>query len=260
MPITVPCGRCIGCRLEKSRQWAIRCMHESEEYKENSYITLTYNENKVPSDNSVNVVHFQKFMKRLRKHTGKKIRYFHCGEYGDQLGRPHYHAILFNLDFEDKELYRVDNGYRIYTSKMLEKIWGKGFCTIGEVTFESCAYVARYVIKKINGEKAESHYKGKSPEYITMSRRPGIGKKWLDKYISDVYPQDKIVVRHGVLCRPPRFYDNQLEKIKPLELDSIKRSRRLRAELKPINTDRLDVKEKVQELKANRLVRKLEIK
>ena len=151
----VPCGQCIGCRLERSRQWAIRCVHEASLHTDNCFITLTYSPDCLPSDGSLNHDDFQKFFKRLRKHIApKKIRYYMCGEYGEdlqqpsKLGRPHFHACLFGLDFDDKQLYIVRDDVKLYTSATLEKIWGKGFVTIGDVTFESAAYVARYIAKK----------------------------------------------------------------------------------------------------------------
>src|SRR6185436_16893236 len=130
-------------------------------------------------------------------------RYFHCGEYGEQLGRPHYHALLFNYDFDDKRFFSQRGGNSVYTSDKLSRLWGNGFSVIGEVTFDSAAYVARYVMKKVTGVRAEEHYQGRRPEYTTMSRRPGIGKGWYEKFKTDVYPRDRVVVR-GVHTRPPR--------------------------------------------------------
>lgn len=157
-------------------------------------------------------------MKRLRKHfygnQKGKVRYFHCGEYGDQLGRPHHHACLFNIDFPDKELWKTREGVRLYTSKTLEKLWPYGHSTIGEVTFESAAYVARYVVKKITGEPAAAHYNGRLPEYCTMSRRPGIGRNWLEKFHDDVYPKDFIVIR-GKKSKVPKYYNKCYELTNP---------------------------------------------
>jgi hypothetical protein len=185
-PINISCGQCIGCRLERSRQWAIRCMHEASLHEENSFITLTFSpEHLVARDNpwSLDVRDWQLFMKRLRKRTGKKIRFYHCGEYGELHKRPHYHACLFGYDFPDKRLWRVVNGQRLYTSYFLQELWPYGFSTIGTVTFESAAYVARYIMKKVSGKNADDYYQwfddetgeifDRHPEYTTMSRRPG---------------------------------------------------------------------------------------
>jgi hypothetical protein len=98
--LKLPCGRCIGCRLERSRQWAVRCVHEASLHEKNCFITLTYSPENLPKDGSLDVSHFQKFMKRFRKRFGPGIRFFHCGEYGESLSRPHYHACIFGFDFE----------------------------------------------------------------------------------------------------------------------------------------------------------------
>lgn len=235
--ITVPCGGCIGCRLEYSRQWAVRCLHEASLYENNVFLTLTYNDENLPTEtddgipapktSTLRKSDFQKFMKRLRKRYGNTnggpIRYFHCGEYGEKKSRPHYHALIFNFDFSDKYLWRLSpcKSYQIFRSKELEKLWPYGFCEIGSVTYQSAAYVARYVIKKHKGKDSFKHYSDydestgqvlfeRIPEYVTMSRRPGIGKGWLEKYENDVYPHDSVVI-DGSEWKPPRYYDNQLE-------------------------------------------------
>lgn len=226
-PIEVPCGQCIGCRLERSRQWAVRCVHEASLYEKNCFVTLTYSDDKLPSDGSLHFNHFQKFMKRLRRfYADSRIRFFHCGEYGEQYARPHYHCCLFNFDFDDKKIWKkTEVGNVLYTSEKLNSLWGYGYCIIGNVTFESAAYVARYITKKITGKDAEQHYKGRCPEYITMSRRPGIGKGWFDKWKSDTYPSDSIFVR-GRLVRPPKFYDACYDIEHPDQMRSIKNRRK----------------------------------
>ena len=133
--IKVPCGQCIGCRLERSRQWAIRCVHEASLHDANSFITLTYRPDELPPDGSLQKSHFQKFMKRLRKRIlPKLIRFFHCGEYGDKGARPHYHACVFGYDFPDKKLYTVRDGVRLYVSEELQEVWPLGFSTVGDVS------------------------------------------------------------------------------------------------------------------------------
>lgn len=222
--LDLPCGQCVGCRLERSRQWAVRCMHEASLYSDNSFLTLTYSDQYLPPNNSLVKSDFQYFMKRLRKSLAPKtVRYYHCGEYGEK-GRPHYHALLFNHDFKDKKIFSTRGGNSVYTSAHLSSLWPQGFSVIGEVTFESAAYVARYVMKKVTGKKAESHYAGRVPEYTTMSRRPGIGKNWYEKYKSDVYPHDRVIVR-GNPTRPPRYYDTQLQLEDPSTLALIKLNR-----------------------------------
>lgn len=248
-PIKVPCGRCTGCRLERSRQWALRCMHESTLYSRNSFITLTYNPKSLPSNGSLQLRHFQLFFKRLRKKYGKGIRFFHCGEYGEKNFRPHYHACIFNFDFDDKILWKTNNGISLYTSQNLNNLWSDpdtneplGFCTVGNVTFESAAYVARYIMKKITGEKSAAHYNGKKPEYVTMSRRPGLGKGWYDKYKSDCYPSDFLIHRDKRI-KPPKYYDRQYELDSPEEYAIIKSIREENAKL---NTDNSPARLKVK--------------
>lgn len=219
--IDLPCGQCIGCRLERARQWAVRCTHEASLYDKNCFITLTYNDENLPKEHSLILEHYQLFMKRLRKKYGSGIRFFHCGEYGEEFGRPHYHALLFNHDFEDKKYHSTHNGSRLYTSESLSTLWPFGFSIIGEVSFESAGYVARYALKKVTGKKSGEYYQQRKPEYCTMSRRPGIGKKWYEKYKGEVYPNDKIFLR-GIQAKPPKFYDKQLEKENPSEMAIIK--------------------------------------
>lgn len=261
LPVEVPCGQCVGCRLERSRQWAIRCVHEASLYEDNCFITLTYNNETLPPDQGLQLRDFQLFMKKLRKLISPKtIRFFHCGEYGDTTNRPHYHACLFNHDFEDKTLFKVQNGNPLYSSSTLTDLWGNGHALIGAVTFQSAAYVARYIMKKITGPPSEDHYNGRKPEYTTMSRRPGIAADWLKKYKNDVYPSDTIVV-NGKKHSSIKFYDTQYEITNPDELKLLKLQRIKRSIQHAENntTDRLQTREAIQIVKLNLLQRNLEL-
>lgn len=220
-----PCGQCIGCKLEKSRQWAIRMMHEAQTNEISSFVTLTYNNENYPSNGSLDKRVCQLFVKRLRKSTGNKtIRYYLCGEYGEQTGRAHYHIIIFGYWPKDAKFYKSTTEGKLYTSDELDKIWGKGNTITGNVTFESSAYVARYVTKKITGEKAIEHYKGKLPEFALMSRRPGIGYTWLLKYQDEVWNSDSVVMRSREM-RPPQYYLNKLKQTDHVRAALIKGSR-----------------------------------
>lgn len=189
----------------------------------NSFVTLTYE--KAPLCGSLCIRHFQLFMKQLRKQLGlKKVRFFHAGEYGEENGRPHYHVAFFGLDFDDKVLLSERDGIRLYTSPALGKVWGRGFVVVGQLTYESAAYVARYCLKKVNGPCSEKHYGGRRPEYTTMSRNPGIGRTWFDEFHKDVYPSDEVLV-NGKSYKPPRFYDKLLDKMDPEKLESVKMQR-----------------------------------
>lgn len=258
LPVKVPCGQCIGCRLDRSRQWAIRCLHEASLYNSNCFITLTYADEYIPYKNSLDKRAFQLFMKRLRKKYGNKIRYYQCGEYGEITQRPHYHAIIFNFDFPDKKLHKIQNKHRLYTSASLEELWPYGYSLIGNVSFQSAAYVARYIMKKVTGSAAELHYGERIPEYTTMSRRPGIGKAWFDKYKDDVYPTGAIVI-NGKEIKPPKYYDRQYEIIEEEEYSRIKSKRKIQAKKQEKNNTlaRLKVRETVQQAKLNLLKRTL---
>lgn len=289
-PINISCGQCVGCRLERSRQWAVRCMHEASMHENNCFITLTFspegltrrnaefrkeekeNPDRVKGWNEVGIHprDFQLFMKRLRKKFGKGVRYYYCGEYGETNNRPHYHACMFNLDLPDRRLWKMSNGIPLYRSEILEELWPYGYSTIGEVTFESAAYVARYVMKKVNGEMANEQgtyvrhdsETGEAsfvkPEYCAMSRRPGIGKTWFEKYKEDVYPNDFVILR-GKKCRPPKYYDKLLEVDDTFKYDDIKMARVENAYkwVDEQTPERLKAKEKCKEKQIEKLVRNL---
>lgn len=259
--ITLPCGKCIGCRLERSRQWAVRCVHEALLYDRNCFITLTFNDANLDANGSLVKRDFVLFMKRLRKEFGAGIRFFHCGEYGSKLQRPHHHAILFNFDFDDKVLWSFNNGYPLYRSASLERLWPFGFSTIGNCTFETAAYVARYVVKKVNGDMAAEHYNGLEPEYVSMSRMPGIGHDWLLKN-PEIYNYDEVVIRNGIKCRPPHYYDKVFGELAPDFMENLKEKRKVKAiEQAEKNRipGRLDIKEQYKLLQAEKLVRHYEI-
>lgn len=223
--IHVSCKQCRGCRKEYARQWAMRIIHEQDQWLNNIFITLTYNDENLPENKTLVKKDYQDFTKRLRKNKKadpkNPIRFYHCGEYGDKYDRPHYHAILFNCNFSDREQINGHKG--LTTSETLTKIWGKGHTSIGDVTFQSASYVAGYVQKKINGimkntinpQTGLRHYERLNSngeiitlqqEYSTMSRRPGIAGLWFAKHKNDCYPSDNIHL-NGREMRPPKYYD-----------------------------------------------------
>jgi len=196
-------------------------MHEASLHEDNSFITLTYDRDHLPQGGTLIKKHYQDFMKRTRKrHTGRNIKYFHCGEYGDENRRPHYHAILFGLAFPDQVFYKTSkDGSLLYQSEELQKLWPFGFSTVGEVTFESAAYVARYAMKKLTfyGEDAYEHIDLDTGEvtrlqheYTTRSLKPAIGKLWLKEFKDEVYSSDSVTMR-GREMKPPKYYDRCLE-------------------------------------------------
>lgn len=269
--LTLPCGQCVGCRLERSRQWAIRCVHEASLHKDNCFITLTYAPEHLPADNSLNYRDFQLFMKRLRKRfPDSKIRFYMCGEYGENFGRPHFHACLFNWNFPDRKLFFTSkHGDKVYRSDTLEELWPFGLCSIGEVTFKSAAYVARYIMKKVTGKAAFHHYHEvdedgvsretmRTPEFTKMSLKPGIGSDWFDKYKSDVYPHDYVIV-NGKKVKPPRYYDKKYAVSDPYDFDELEfhRFSRAREKLHDNTPERLAVREEVLQAKLSKLKRNL---
>jgi len=225
--LKLPCGQCIGCRLERSRRWAVRLMHEKQLHEKSCFLTLTYDDERCPVDGSLKVEDFQLFMKRLRRGSGSPLRFFHCGEYGETTLRPHYHCCLFGEDFSsDRVYYKTSSaGHPLWTSAKLTEVWENGHAIIGDLSFESAAYVARYCLKKVTGRARDAHYGGRRPEYVTMSRRPGIGASWFNKFRADVFPRDRVVMR-GREMVPPPFYDKLLAKVDP-ELHSIVKERRV---------------------------------
>ena len=253
--VQLPCGQCIGCRLERSRQWAVRCLHEKQLHSKNCFITLTYNDEHLPHDQGLRKRDFQTFMKKVRNRIGP-VRYYHCGEYGENFGRPHYHALFFGLDFDDKVYWSGEDDQKLHVSPTLDELWGKGYALIGSVTFESAAYVARYITKKVTGEKAHDHYQKVDPdtgeifqiepEYTTMSRRPGIGKEWYERYKAEILAHDSVIVR-GVHTLPPRYYDALSERENEIEY-SLRKAKRKAEENNPNNfLERLIVREEVAE-------------
>lgn len=293
--LEIPCNQCVGCRLRRSAEWATRCMHEAKMHRHNTWATLTYDDEHLPSRYHTGITHPrtkkpilsgtlvkehpQKFFRALRKallrkeYRGKHVsngplqfdhlnaltdtayaalcrrkrghaafvRYYYGGEYGEQYGRPHYHACLFGIDFADKKhVSTTETGFKLYESKTLAELWPHGQHSIGELTWESAAYTARYIMKKITGDKQQKHYEKidtetgeiikTTPEFNDMSRRPGIGKLWIDKFRTDVYPRDYVLV-NGRKTNPPRYYDKQHELDYPDELELIKFGRQIEAKL-----------------------------
>lgn len=262
--LELPCGQCVGCRLERSRQWAVRCMHEASLYDENCFITLTYKENPV----SLDYRDFQLFMKRLRKaFKGSRIRFYMCGEYGETFDRPHFHACLFNFNFPDRLPLRLLGDSKLYKSAILESLWPHGFSSIGAVTFESAAYVSRYIMKKVTGDAADKHYEyitedgeilQRTPEFNHMSLKPGIGAGWLDKFITDVYPSGMCVSR-GMEQKPPKYYDRRYKKIDPLDFERLvfEREQLMLDRIEDNTVERLAVRKQVVEARVKLLKRSL---
>ncbi len=225
---TVPCGNCIGCRAEQSRQWAVRMMHEARMHPSNLFITLTYDEERLPDNGSLRPEDLSRFIKNLRKTQERRISFFGCGEYGDQTQRPHYHALLFGVEFLDRYSGFDYSRPNVWRSETLEDIWGLGFTEFGTVTMASASYVAGYCRKKV---KAKDYSRANTrtgellqPEFARMSLRPAIGKRWIAENWSDVYPRDFIVI-DGHEAKPPRYYDKWMDNNFPFIMEDVRQKR-----------------------------------
>lgn len=303
----VPCGKCSGCRRTQALNFATRCMHEASQHEYNSYITLTYDNEHLPKDLTLEHAHFVTFMKALRNtlsregmsilsdenpsatlqcsygtssHPLCKIlpilqpippRFYMGGEYGTLYGRPHYHAILFGIAFPDKTYHgRTKAGAKIYRSHTLERHWKRGYSSIGDVSFASAAYIARYVMKKRTGDNNKEQYEiidpetgeiyFKKKEYNQMSRNPGLGKTWFQRYHNDYIHQDKIRLKDGREIKPPRYYDKQLKRLDRGIYDHTKHARELEQLANAHNNtpERLAVRETVANSQARLQTRNLE--
>lgn len=222
IPVQVPCGQCTGCRLEHSRQWAVRCMHELKSHPPgtgSAMINLTYDNSHLPPWYNLSMRDYQLFLKKLRKEFGSGLRFFGCGEYGDKNGRPHYHIITFNYRPSDLVVAKRLPDYNYYTSNSLETLWGNGAVIVGDVSFDSCAYVARYCLKKISGPKSDDNYALRTSdaatvirrkEFVTMSRRPGLAFNYYQKYREEILTHDNIIM-NGHEVSVPRYYDKLTE-------------------------------------------------
>ena len=252
--VQIPCGECIGCRLDYSRDWANRCMLELGYHDHSAFVTLTYDDAHIPYstvtdpdtgeiafNQTLNKRDFQLFMKRLRKNYHNRfpdrpeLRFYACGEYGSQTYRPHYHAIIYGLALDDLQFYRcTPNGDILYTSEFLSDCWQhQGYVVVGEVTWESCAYVARYIMKKLKGQFAEFYETTNiTPEFTLMSRRPGIARQYYDDH-PDLYEYDNLFISMsdgGREIRPPRYYDRLYDVDYPDHMAAIKENRKKFAE------------------------------
>ncbi|AXH75096.1 MAG: replication initiator protein [Microviridae sp.] len=270
--LALPCGQCTSCRLKRSREWAIRISHEAQLHKDNCFITLTYDDEHLPPDGSLRYADFQQFMRRLRKlHPGRTIRFFMCGEYGSTTRRAHFHACLFGVRFADAQYWKRSTATGapwIYSSRTLSELWPAGHASVGELNIQTAAYTARYVMKKVTGDAAESHYQVIDqdgvitqlvPEFCRMSLKPGIGAGWFRNYRDDVYTHDLLVDSRSRKGKPPRYYDKLRKREDPNYDENISFPRELRARERAEDTspERLIAKDEVLRSKIRTLKRTL---
>jgi len=184
-------------------------MHQS-----NLFVTLTYADERLPYNGQVVAKDFSEFVARLRRAQDGRLSFYGCGEYGATTQRPHYHAVLFGVDFLDKYSNTDSTGRAFWRAQSLDTIWGNGHTEIGSVTMASVTYVAGYIRKKVKAADyvRANPYTGEllAPEFARMSLRPAIGKTWIEQNWRDVYPRDFVVV-DGVEAKPPRYYDKWMD-------------------------------------------------
>ncbi|QCQ84888.1 replication initiator protein [Blackfly microvirus SF02] len=261
IPIRVPCSKCVGCMMVRRRQWAVRCMHEKRMHSASAFVTLTYDDDHLPPGGFLVKRDLQLFMKRLRKQRPTGLRFFACGEYGERTLRPHFHVLLLNTDFADGRFYKASaSGSDLFTSRELSSLWPDGHCDFGAVTFGSAAYVAGYVMKKA----VVPVLLGLPSPFVVMSRRPGIGTSWFERYSDEAYKHDSAIMK-GREVPLPRFYDGKFETLDPdrnifgdsKRLARLKRLRRVRARLHPeeLSLRRLRVRELVEQRKVELFAR-----
>ena len=253
--IKIPCGKCLGCRLDYSRAWADRCVLESLDKPSDEcwFLTLTYNDNNIETkkrslltDKGTLTLYpkdVQDFLKRLRvewfrRYNRDNIRFFMCGEYGSETARPHYHMLIYNLPIYDLKFYKANiQGDLLYNSDELEELWSHGFVVIGKFEWKTAAYTARYVLKKFKGktkEETEEHYKsvGLLPEFTRMSRCPGIARSYYDAHVHEIYKNDEIILPCGRITKPPKYFDKIATDQEPDMMVFVKEARKRVAELK----------------------------
>lgn len=277
VPKSISCSSCIGCRLDHSNEWMLRISHEAQSHEDCCIATLTYEDEHLPDGHNVSSEVVSKFVRRLRKKLGvRSIRYFACGEYGDLNHRPHYHIILFGYSFPDRVLDDVSGvGTHLYLSESLSLLWPFGRAVVGLFTPEGAGYVARYTLKKCSSDSAADLERysaetgealGTNREFISMSSKPGIGAGWYDQFAGDCFPSD-FVIHDGRRYPVPLYYTRKFiaelnaapSALFSLEELALRTSRAVAARAHPENKTaaRLAVREEVQRLRAERLLRDL---
>lgn len=238
LPSKLPCGQCIGCRLDSRTDWCTRLLHESQLHVHAMFVTCTYAPEHLPEHETLVKQHPRSFIRAIRQHLSRnglgKIRYFTAAEYGDQTKRPHYHILIFGHWFNDLKPYSGTGQHTLYMSDTLNNLWGKGSVIVGSVTPSSINYCTGYVTKKLTGDFSLQAYQRVDtetgevvqvePEFMTMSTRPGIGFGFYEKFTSDFYPSDSCIVA-GTPRKVPKYYDRKHGEVKPEQLEQIKLSR-----------------------------------
>lgn len=199
----IACGKCLYCRIQRRKSWTMRMLHERENWPDACFTTLTYSPENLPS-RGLRKKDLQNFFKRLRKRV-TPLRYFACGEYGEQnTERAHYHAIIFGLS-------------KLKALQVLPQVWTYGMTDVGEAEENSVRYVAGYIDKKwMAGDQKSTEFMGKTPPFQTCSQK--IGLNYLLKNASSII-EDGLSFR-GKAQALPRYYAEKLKKLYPGQFDS----------------------------------------
>lgn len=230
--LEIPCGYCILCRAEQARQWAVRISHEAQMHEENSFLTLTYDDQHLPPNGGLRYSDLQKFWKRLRKKYGKQsLRYYAVGEYGDRSLRPHYHAIVFGKAFTEGKIPVTDE---LWTTAALERDWGLGQVRVGNVTLGTASYCASYVTKKLAQKQKYVQPDEETGELIALEQprammSKNIAREWWNKWGAFATAHDFVVIE-GKKMKPPKAYDRWLGAQDERKLREIKERRIEKAE------------------------------
>lgn len=252
--LSLPCGQCLGCRLRRAEDWTLRIMHEAQMWRENCFVTLTYDDEHLPARGHLQYSDFQRFMKRLRKRAGVPVRFFVCGEYGPLNLRPHYHACLFNVDFGDRiPRGRSASGAVYFDSPILRELWPLGHVSVQDLNSSTAGYCAKYIVDKVTGDDAEEFYGDRPPEFSRCSLKPGIGAAWFEQFSRDVYAFDHAIL-HGSERSAPRYYDKLEKRKRDVSWDEIEQARidRARAGAADQTPERLAVREVVHRARVSK--------
>lgn len=217
----LPCGKCDGCAADRARDWSLRLLHESQVYRQGTFLTLTYDDDHLPPDSKISKPDIQAFWDRVRKRHGKHLRYFITGEYGEKFGRPHYHAIVFGKDWLERA-YTIDD--RLYGNPDLDELWQNGTVSAGELSLASCMYVAGYVQKKIGSPDTFS-VMSKGSVKRTNGMLPPIGYRWAERNIENISDTGYVTANGNKFPIPAVYFDwfpEQLDQVAGMKMLHVK--------------------------------------
>lgn len=256
----LPCGYCILCREEQSRQWAVRIHHETQCHQANCFVTLTYRDECLPEYGSLNYSHLHLWWRKMRRRF-PGVRKYAVGEYGDKSDRPHYHVCVFGEAFLENRIVMREQPHLLWTSPLANELWGLGNVMVGDLNYQTAQYTAGYMAKKLVKGKQYVRVDEQTGELIPlvqprafMSKHPAIGGTWLERYGDQVYAHDRVVIA-GRPQKPPRFYDRWLHGRSEIALGMIQERRKAKA--KPLSEDQRRARARNARARAERRSKKL---